>query len=157
MHPIPHMLQGGDRRSIGKSNAVAARVVKEPELMDVLFSGMLMDDPVLRMRCADAAEKVGVLHPEYLAPHKPVLLKALAQAQQAGVRWHVAPMLACLPLSQAEQAMVVKILTGYLNDRSSIVKTFAMQALSDLALRHETLRPAVLRHLKELVVTGTPA
>jgi hypothetical protein len=60
MHAMLQMLLGGDRRSIGKSNAVAALVLKQPELMDVLFSGMLMDEPVLRMRCADAAEKVSV-------------------------------------------------------------------------------------------------
>lgn len=37
------------------------------------------------------------------------------------------------------------------------VKTNAMQALYDLAERHEALRSVVLLHIKELVDIGTPA
>ncbi len=157
MHPILAMLQGGDRRSIGKSNEVVVMVLKEPELFDALFSGMLTDDPVIRMRSADAAEKVTAIHPEYLEPYKKALLKSLAKVEQAEVRWHVVPMLARLPLSKSEQTDVINVLTGYMNDRSSIVKTFAMQALYDLAERYEAWRPIALLHIKELVAIGTPA
>ncbi len=157
MHPLLEMLKGSDRRSIGKSNEVVAMVLNEPELFDDLFSGLVSDDPVIRMRCADAAEKVTTVHPEYLVPHKESLLKFFANVAQAEVRWHVAPMLARLPLSEPEQAEVIDVLTGYMNDRSSIVKTTAMQALYDLAERYEPLRPIALFHLKELVAIGTPA
>jgi len=77
--------------------------------------------------------------------------------EQPEVRWHVALMLARVPLSKSEQAAVINVLTGYMNNRSSIVKTFAMQALFDLAERYETLRPIALVHIKELVAIGTPA
>jgi hypothetical protein len=150
------MLEGGDRRAIGKSNAVVARVLKEPRLFEVLFSGMLLDDPLIRMRCADAAEKITAIHPEYLVPYKPVLLKTLSKVEQQEVRWHVAPMLARLPLSMTQQRAVIDILIGYMNDRSSIVKTLAMQALFDLAVRNERLRPLVHRHIQELTAIGTP-
>lgn len=151
------MLKGDDRRSIGRSNEVVTRVLKDQELFEPLFSGMLTGDPIIRMRSADVAEKVTAIHPEYLVPHKGVLLNTLSNVEQAEVRWHVAPMLARLPLSEAEQTAVVDILTTYMNDRSSIVKTFAMQALCDLAERYEVLRPVALLHIKELVVIGTPA
>jgi hypothetical protein len=52
---------------------------------------------------------------------------------------------------------VIDILLSYTNDRSSIVKTFAMQALADLARRDENLRQHVLWHIEELCMTGTPA
>lgn len=156
-HPILKMLEGGDRRSIGKSNEVVARVLETPGMMGILFSGMASDDPLVRMRCADAAEKVTAQRPEYLHPHKNALLKTLAKTGQKEVRWHIAPMLVRLPLSEAEQKCVVDILLAYLNDRSSIVKTFAMQALADLAMRDEKLRPLALRHIQELAVIGTPA
>lgn len=156
-HPLLKMLEGGDRRSIGKSNKAAALVLEEPGRMDALFSGMASGDPLVRMRCADAAEKVTALHPEYLHPYKDVLLNTLSKTGQKEVRWHVAPMLARLPLTEAEQKNAVDILLAYLNDRSSIVKTFAMQALADLAARDGKLRPLVLRHIRELAVTGTPA
>ena len=47
--------------------------------------------------------------------------------------------------------------TGYLRDSSSIVKTFAMQALVDLTTQAPEFRPAVLRQLQKLTVRGTPA
>jgi hypothetical protein len=157
MPPSLEMLKGGDRRSIGRSNEVVTRVLNEPELFDTLFSGMLTDDPLIRMRSADAAEKVTAIHPEYLIPHKGVLLEILSKAEQAEVRWHAAPMLVRVPLSEEEQAAVVDILTSYMNDRSSIVKALAMQSLGDLAERYVALRPVVLLHIKEQVVIGTPA
>jgi hypothetical protein len=52
---------------------------------------------------------------------------------------------------------VVGILTVYLQDGSSIVKTAAIQALFDLAMRNQALLPLALRHIKDVVVMGTPA
>lgn len=157
LHPLLNLLTGGDRRSIGRVDEAVACVLDEPPLLAVLLSGMAGGDPLLRMRCADAAEKVTARHPEWLAPHKPLLLDTLARVEQKEVRWHVAPMLARLPLAPAERKRVVDVLIGYLNDPSSIVKTQAMQALADLAQRDAALRPFVLEHLRELVVIGTPA
>jgi hypothetical protein len=157
MHPILKMLEGCDRRSIGRSNEVVALVLKKPMLFDILISGMALDDPLVRMRCADAAEKITVLHPEYLRPHKRTLIEDYSRIEQKEVRWHVAAMLARLPLTAKEQKRVIEILLSYTNDCSSIVKTMAMQGLADLARRDKRLRPPVLRHIKELCVIGTPA
>jgi hypothetical protein len=76
-----------------------------------LFTGMVSDDPVIRMRCADAG-KISRDHPQWLLGMAAAAGRtgALAAAQ---LRWHVAP--CCLPLSDAEQARVVDILIGYLN------------------------------------------
>jgi hypothetical protein len=52
---------------------------------------------------------------------------------------------------------VYDILIDYLRDSSSMVKTFAMQALADLTKQAPELRPAVLQQLKKLTVRGTPA
>jgi hypothetical protein len=66
MHVLLKTLQKGDRRSIGASNHAAALVLEKPELIDVLFRGMEVEDPVLRMRCADAIEKVTAKAPGLL-------------------------------------------------------------------------------------------
>lgn len=116
-----------------------------------------MDDPLVAMRCTDAAEKVTVLHPEYLQPYKRVLIEELSKIAQHEVRWHVAAMLPRLLLTAKEKQRVVEILLTYIHDRSSIVKTLAMQALADLAMRDEKLQPMVCRHIEELIVIGTPA
>ena len=157
MHTILKMLEGGDRRSIGRSNEVVALVLAQPELFDVLMSGVGLDNALLRMRCADAAEKITMLHPEYLLPHKHTLIADYSRIEQKEVRWHIAAMLARLELSAAEQKRVVRLLLSWTNDRSSIVKTLSMQALADLAMRDGKLKPLVRRHIEELTVTGTPA
>jgi hypothetical protein len=157
MHPLLRSLSGGDRRSVGESNRAASAVLAEPELIAVLFRGLDVADPVLRMRCADAIEKVTAKLPELLAPYKKKILQHLSGIEQQEVRWHVAPMLARLPLTKAEEDTVVNLLLGYTNDRSSIVKTMSMQALADIALRSPRLLAEVTQHIKELTVIGTPA
>ena len=157
MHALLQSLSGGDRRSIGESNRVASIVLEQPGLMKVLFQGIESSDPVLRMRCADAIEKVTVNRPELLIPYKRKLLQKLSKIEQQEVRWHIAPMLARLPLTREEESSVLNILLGYTNDRSSIVKAMAMQALADIAYRNRRLLPEVKQHIEELIVIGTPA
>ena len=157
MHPILRKLEGGDRRSIGRSNETVAEVLDDPGLFGAVFAGMLADDPLVRMRCADAVEKITARHPEYLHPHKTRLIREVARISQKEVRWHVAQMFSRLELTRAERRQVLAVLSDYLNDRSSIVRTFAMQSLADMAEHDRTLLPQILPHLKELTLTGTPA
>jgi HEAT repeat protein len=86
-----------------------------------------------------------------------MLIGRVARVDQKEVRWHVAQMLSRLKWNEAERQQVIEVLMEYLNDSSSIVKTFAMQALADLARQAPELRGTVTVHLKELTATGTPA
>lgn len=157
MHPLLQKLTGTDRRSIGKSNAVVAEVLSAPQLFGILFNGMLSDDPVLRMRCADAVEKVSAIHPEYLQPYKKQLLQQVAKIEQQEVRWHVAPLFSRMALTAKERRVAVEILAEYLKDKSKIVKTFSMQALADIAAQDEKLRRPLIKQLEKLTRTGSPA
>lgn len=151
------MLSGGDLRSIGRADEVVTRVLAQPELFTSLVAGMGAADPVLKARCADAAEKLSAVHPAWLLPYRTVLIERLTQDDQPELRWHVAPMLARLPLDAADLARVVALLTAWLGDKSIIVRTMSMQALADLAECHDALRPLVLSHLRVWTVAGTPA
>ncbi len=157
MHPILKKLQGGDRRSIGRADEVAAEVLAEPGLFDTLFSGMLSADPLVRMRAADAVEKITARHPELLEPHKTILIEEISRLEQQEVRWHAALMLPRVKWGTAGRKRVLAVLTGYLDDKSSIVKTCAMQAMADLARDFPALRPRVAALLRELCTSGTPA
>ena len=150
-------LQGGDRRSIGRVDEVVAEVLDRPVLFDALFYGMLSDDLLIRMRAADAVEKITARHPAYLVPYREPLLQRVARVDQQEVRWHVAQMLPRLEWDDAGRAICVEILIGYLDDRSKIVKTFAMQALADFAERDVSLRPRVTGLLERLTQMGSPA
>jgi len=96
MDCILDKLKGGDLRSIGRSDEVAAEILDNPALFGEVFEGMLQDDPVLRMRSAEAIEKASSRLPEYLQPFKTRLIKEVSKIRQKEVRWHVAQMFSYL-------------------------------------------------------------
>ena len=146
-------LDSGDRRTIGRSNEVAREIASNPELFAEVFEALLHPDPRIRMRAADAIEKATVASPELLQPFKQRILKRVSTIDQQEIRWHVAQMLPRLRLTAKERHRAVEILLGYLEDKSSIVKTFAMQALADLVPQD----PRIISLLEFLTTTGTPA
>jgi hypothetical protein len=186
---ILERLQGGDRRSIGRAGEIVQEVLADPSLFSTVFSGLLHDDRLVRMRAADVTEKVTAKIPALLQPYKRQLLYTISKFPEKEIRWHVAQMLPRLKLTQSEQAMAVKILLSYLEGQrgasprlrtsqklarsrrrgraplcvvssggeSSIVRTFSMQALSDLAARDLSLLPEVLPVIERLAGSGTPA
>jgi len=157
MHPILKKLLGGGRGSIGRSNEIVAEVLARPANFRHVFAGLTGDDAVIRMRAADAVEKITAQRPELLKPHKRKLLEIAGGTDQQEVRWHAALMIPRLELNARERLVAVDILFDYLRDRSSIVKTFAMQGLADLAVKDPLLRRKLLPLLEELTEIGTPA
>jgi hypothetical protein len=154
---IATMLEGGDRRSIGRANEVARLVLKEPRRFRELIKCLWHENPVVRSRAADAAEKVSAKKPRLLDRHKAELLGLLAESEQIELRWHLAAMVPRLHLTPAERQRAVTALHHYLNDRSSIVKTSALQGLADLAQDDAALRGKVKQLLEDAVQSGTSA
>jgi hypothetical protein len=150
-------LEGGDRRSIGRADEVVADVLEDPALFDPLFQGVYSDDPLIRMRAADAVEKISVKRPNYLQSYKGDLLQMVSQIEQQEVRWHLAQMIPRLDLTAAERRTALEIFIDYLDDESKIVKTFSMQAMADLTLQDPGLGPQVIPVLEQLTMTGSPA
>jgi hypothetical protein len=157
MHDILDKLRGGDRRSIGRSDEVVRLVSWNPSLFPRLFRGIQDPDPVVRMRSADAVEKITSTHKDWLQPYKNDLLGKIARNSQKEVRWHVAQMLPRLHMSPDERDVASSILFRYLEDDSSIVRTFSMQGLADLAMQDASLRKRVIPVLEFLTTTGSPA
>jgi hypothetical protein len=154
---IAAMLKGGDRRSIGESDEIVRLVSSKPERFAELLECLWDNDPIVRMRAADAAEKVTVMRQELLNPHKHKLLGLLAEAKQIELRWHLAVMVPRLELNWSERERAAAVLQRYLEDRSSIVKTFALQGLADLARKDANLREPARRALEDSLRTGTAA
>jgi HEAT repeat protein len=151
------LLQGEDRRTIGRSDHVAAMVGKAPELFPELIAGLWSEDALVRMRAADAAEKVTRKNGELLLPYKRELLGLMAETGQQELRWHLAAMVPRLRLNARERQIAISALNRYLEDRSSIVKTSALQGLADLAQDDPGIRPGVIEILREATRSGTAA
>jgi hypothetical protein len=151
------LLEGGDRRKIGRSNQVAANVSKHPNLFPELIAGLWSANPHVRMRAADATEKVTRNNPELLQHYKKELLGLMAATREQEMRWHLAVMVPRLLLNAKERRLAISLLNSYLEDRSSIVKTFALQGLADLAQNDQRIRSRVIEILREYTRNGTPA
>jgi hypothetical protein len=151
------LLKGADRRTIGRADEVAAMVRKNPKLFEQLVAGLWSPDARVRMRAADAAEKVTRENHEFLRPYKEELLGLMSETPEQELRWHLAVMVPRLELSLKEKQRAISWLHAYLEDRSSIVKTFALQGLADLAREDSSLVPGVTETLREATRSGTPA
>lgn len=110
MDNILQMLKGGDRRSIGRANEAASRVLESPAMFPHLFEGLTDVDPLIRIRSADAVEKITAQRPELLQPFKKQILDEIALIDQQEVRWHVAQIIPRLALNPDERARAAVIL-----------------------------------------------
>jgi hypothetical protein len=85
------------------------------------------------------------------------LLGLLSEADQQELRWHLAAMVPRLVLHAKERQRAAALFQHYLDDRSSIVKTSALQGLADLAQNDSAMRPLVIELLREAERGGTSA
>lgn len=157
MKAVLEKLTGGDLRSTGRSDEVVAEVLRRPEWFGDLFDGIMEHDPVVRMRAADAVEKITAVKPDLLAPYCSAVLDQLTEIPQQEVRWHICQLIPRLQLDAAERRRAAEKLKSFLHDKSRIVRTFALQALADLALRDPGLRDEVFRLLEENADCGVPS
>jgi len=148
---------GGDRRSIGAADSVAAAILRDPKNLPDLLQGMAFPDALIRMRCADAAEKVSRVRPELFAGHAPWLLDLAERAEQQEVRWHMAQILPRLALSQAQALQAIALLRLWLGGASRIVQVNALQGLYDLSRDAPERVPDLPALLAEAIEQGPPS
>ena len=151
------MLRGGDRRSIGRADRVAEIVADNKSLFPRLIAGMWNQAGLVKMRAADAAEKVSREQPKLLQPFKKALLGLMGEAEEQEVRWHLAAMIPRLELDADERRFAVARFKEYLEDRSSIVKTFALEGLWEISRSDPEARVDVIELLREATRSGTAA
>jgi HEAT repeat protein len=151
------ILQGGDRRSLGRANELVALILGQPKRFPELLECLWCDDPVVRMRAVDAAEKISAQRAHLLRPFKAELLGLAGETGQQELRWHLALMIPRLPLTRVERKRAITLLKQFLSDRSSIVKTCALQGLAELAQGNAEMRSEVAGVVEEASTTGTPA
>ncbi|TCI77712.1 hypothetical protein EVJ20_07050 [Exiguobacterium sp. SH0S1] len=151
-------LQGGDLRSIGRVDEVVQFVGDDSERFAELMVGLTDDRPVVRMRSADAVEKITRRYPELLKAHQAPLLELLPAFTQQEVRWHVAQLMPRLPLSDDEAGQVVRVLKAWIaSETSKIVIVNSLQALFDLSVRYSRFHDELIDLLHKQLDTGSPA
>jgi len=157
MNDIEKLLSPGDLRTTGKSEEVVKQVTSNPELFGDVVNAIIEGNPGVKMRASDALEKITRDNPEWLKPFKRLILTKIACINQKEVRWHLAQILPRLNLSKKERELVYDLMQSYLDDESSIVKTFVMQALTDIAMQDRSYTNKVRNQVKRLMKEGSPA
>jgi len=150
-------LRGSDRRSIGASNAVAAAIRRNPGRVSELVPALFCDDPVLRMRVADALEKVCRHSPSIIQPYRSALLRLASDSDQPEFQWHLAQLLRQLTLTPAQRRRVVVCMQVYLVSSSAIVRTEALTTLAAMARLDPRLGAGARRLIDDRLARGSAA
>ncbi len=151
------LLKGGDPRQLKGVTRAIAHVQHDPSLLDELVALLEHADAIVRMRAADVLEKISREQPACLEPRSALLRRLARTTDQASLRWHLAQMIPRLPLTTHERRAMVRVFKRYLDDKSAVVKTSAMQAMTEFAVADPALRRTVIALLRALVAHGTPA
>ena len=147
------------RNRIGPGRAfdAAMRVLENPRLCRQLVKCLWDEDEGVASRAADALESVAAESPRTVARWKDALLGLLVEAGPIKLRWHLGLTVTGMRLTPRECRRVYGVLQGWLDHKSSIVKTCAMQGIAELSRQDLSLEDQVLDLLRALSRSGTPA
>lgn len=145
----------------GRVLQVADLIARQPRRAERILELLWDDDPGIASRAADVLERTSA-HPSpalmrILNNYKDALLGLLPDAPFIKLRWNLAFVLPRLALTLPEARRAAATLHTFLDDRSSIVKTSALQGLADLTRHDPASLPAVLELLRIHGRSGTPA
>jgi len=150
-------LRGGDLRSIGRADEVAANIEENSTLFEKIFPGLYDIDPVVKARSADVIEKATLNRPELLSNHKQDIISILQDETQQEVCWHIAQIIPRLDYTPAQEKKIIAGLNKYLSHKSKIVRVCALEALTDLAQKNPMIVKEVIKKIRFHVKTGSPA
>jgi hypothetical protein len=151
------LAEGRRTQGAGRAFDAAVMVLEEPRLSRQLIECLWDEDEGVAGRAADALETVVGEHPQVSQPWKEALLGLLVESRAIKLRWHLALIVTQLKLTPPECRRVADVLRDWLDDRSSIVKTCAMQGLAELTLQDSSMKDEVLDLLRAITRSGTPA
>ena len=136
MKQFVKLLSGGDLRSAGGSNDAVLKVRNEDDF-DELFKCLSYKDRIVRMRAADAIEKITLKYPSYLFNHKSDLMDLCCTVKEKKLKWYFALLVSRLNLTENEKEIVWQRLTGWAldEDESKRVRINSIQALYEIAER----------------------
>lgn len=156
-NPLRPLLEGGDRRSIARSNEALKLVEAAPALVEQLAALANDADWLVSMRAVDLLEKVAHKHPEWAAPHKHLFIGPLADSDKWEIRLQVVRALPLFDWSPDEMRRVEDILRRDVDHPQKFVRAWAADSLSQLARGNPTLLSIVRRCVEAMERSGSKA
>lgn len=125
--------EGGKSNSLGRVNEVIEQVLHNKDTLEELYRCMFDDDAWVRMRAADALEKVCRQHPDWLNPYIDRFSDdSLLESTQPSIRWHIAQIYQHVELTDKQRATAMKWLVDQIStsDVDWIVAANSMDTLA---------------------------
>ena len=126
------LTSGGHANSLGRVNEVIEAVLSNRQKLDELYDCMFSNDAWVRMRAADALEKICRVHPDWLLSYIDRFIEELSTSNQPSIQWHLAQIYREVDLTSAQQHFVIDWLKKLLSSKGTdwIVSANAMDTLA---------------------------
>ena len=123
---------GGKSNSLGRVNEVIELVLHDESRLDELYDCLFHEDAWVRMRAADAFEKICREHPDWLLPYVDRFPEELAVSNQPSIQWHLAQIYRQIDLTNEQKRFATNWLKHLLATKEVdwIVAANAMDTLA---------------------------
>jgi hypothetical protein len=128
---VEMLVVGGKSNSLGRADEVIELVLRDKSRLDELYDCLSDEDPWIRMRAADALEKVCREHPDWLQPYIDRFSAELATSNQPSIQWHLAQIYRQVDLTDEQRNLAIGWLKQLLSSKEVdwIVAANAMDTL----------------------------
>jgi hypothetical protein len=109
------LVVGGKSNSLDRVSEVIAQVLDDKSRLSELYACLFEEDPWLRMRAADALEKVCREHPDWLTPYIDRFPDELTTSNQPSILWHLAQIYSEVDLTSAQKRFAINWLRQLLS------------------------------------------
>jgi HEAT repeat protein len=99
---------GGKSNSLGRVNEIIQLVLQDATRLDELYSCLFNEDAWVRMRAADALEKICREHPDWLLPYVDRLSEEVAVLDQPSIQWHLAQIYRQVNLTNEQKSIAIQ-------------------------------------------------
>ncbi len=144
---LKHLLAGGTRKSLGAAEELVTPATTNPQMFAELIELCFQPELTVAVRAAYVVDHASRANQDLLTPHRSVILRDFVGHEAWEVRQVLCLLLPRLDLRGQTVTRAFAIAEQLLEDTSTFVRVFAMQALVDLSLT----RPARQKSTTELV------
>lgn len=126
------LVVGGKSNSLGRVNEVIEAVFADKSQLDELYACLFDEDAWVRMRAADAIEKICRQHPDWLQPYIDRFSVELHASDQPSIQWHLAQIYREVSLTNEQKATAIAWLEQLLSTKETdwIASANAMDTLA---------------------------
>ncbi len=147
-------LSGGPINGKGDAEAVIAEVDADPRLLPALVEATYSEDEVARWRAVYCLEMLTRRHPDWVPSFQDRLLGLMSGNEFWSIRMDVARMAPLGDWSEEEYGRVLDFLFREVARENLFVRAWALDSLSQFAVKDGAIRPRVVFLLEEGLEAG---